>query len=389
MRTIASLISAFAAALLVELASPPTPVWACGGLFCSQQPVVQTRERIVFEVDGHRVRAWIQVQFSGSDPSFAWIIPVASVPEIEVATGQTMFDVLERETQPRFIAPASGGDAARASTSIGASGCEGYGAGGPKSAPSAPPSITAKIVPAPKVDVWSTVEAGPYDAVTLSAMSARDATIWLDFNGYRVLPGSTEILQRYLDEGLKLVAVRLHPGRSANTMTPIKLTYTDSRGCATIPIRLTAIATAPNLEILAWAFAPSRVAPQNYASIAIDETALTGAGDYMPALRSAVRAAGGHAFVTEYAQPTVKLDAAGSEELADLIAHHSWVTRVRTVMSASDMTKDPELQPDTGEVGRTPKGNEVYLGGKPVAAVGAGAMVALLGLGVHLCRRRR
>ncbi len=388
MKRISMIASGFLAAVLTQLARPTAPAYACGGLFCSTQPVVQSKERIVFEVDGAKVRAWIQLQFQGNDPSFAWIIPVPSVPEIEVSVDQKMFEVLDRQTRPMFIDRGSSAPvAANEGVPTAAASCAGGGISY-EDHPT-PPSISAKVLPVPKVDVWSTTDAGPYDAITLAAASAKDLELWLDVNGYRVTLQSSSIVQKYLDEGYKLVAVRLHPGRDATSLPPIKLTYTDSAGCATIPIRLTAIATTPDLEVLAWAFAPARVVPHNYAAITIDETQLTNASMYVPLMQSTVQAAGGHGFVTEYAQPTSMLDPGGSADLEDLIAKHGWLTRVRTIMGPADMTLDPELQAATGTIAVRPVSNQVYVGGRPRVALGTGTMLVLLGLAVHVRRRRR
>jgi hypothetical protein len=387
-KPIPMIASGFLAAFLSQIVCPTVPAYACGGLFCSTQPVVQTKERIVFEVDGAKVRAWIQLQFQGSDPSFAWIIPVPSVPEIEASADSTVFDTLDRQTRPVFISPGSSAPvAAYEGAPSAAASCAGGGLSY-EDHPT-PPSITAKIVPVPKVDVWSTVNAGPYDAVTLTAASAKDLELWLNVNGYRVTLQSSSIVQTYLDEGFKLIAVRLHPGLGATSLPPIKLTYTNSEGCANIPIRLTAISSTPDLEVLAWAFAPARVVARNYTALTIDETQLTSASMYVPLMQSTVQAAGGHGFVTEYSQPTSMIDPSGSADLEDLIAKHGWITRVRTIMGPSDMTLDPELRAATGTIAARPVSNQVYLGGRPKMALGTGAMLVLLGLAVQIQRRRR
>src|SRR5688572_17866542 len=49
---------------------------ACGGFFCSQTPVLQTAERVIFEIDGDQITAYVQLQYQGNDPNFAWIVPV-------------------------------------------------------------------------------------------------------------------------------------------------------------------------------------------------------------------------------------------------------------------------------------------------------------------------
>src|SRR5258708_38792296 len=124
MKAIPLALAGVSAALLTQLATPPA--YACGGLFCSMQPVVQTKERIVFEIEGMKVRAWIQLQIQGNDPSFAWIIPVSSVPEIEVGLDQTMFDTLEAQTAPVFITASGQHSTSEGSAvAVGAASCGG------------------------------------------------------------------------------------------------------------------------------------------------------------------------------------------------------------------------------------------------------------------------
>ena len=55
----------------------------------------------------------------------------------------------------------------------------------------------------------------------------------------------------------------------------------------------------------------------------------------------------GHAFITEYAQPTSNLHANASL-LNQLIQNYSYVTRLRTRMSPAQMTVDPTFVPQSG-----------------------------------------
>ena len=78
--------------VLAALASAATSAWACGGLFCDTSgagggpplPVDQNGERIVFVVDSAAglVCSHVQIQYRGAPESFAWVVPVPSVPTI-------------------------------------------------------------------------------------------------------------------------------------------------------------------------------------------------------------------------------------------------------------------------------------------------------------------
>src|SRR5262245_22992911 len=80
-------------------------VSACGGLFCQTTPVNQQAERIIFTMneDG-TISAYVQINYTGEAPSFAWVVPVPAVPEIDVAE-MASFNELDLLTQPVFMPP--------------------------------------------------------------------------------------------------------------------------------------------------------------------------------------------------------------------------------------------------------------------------------------------
>ncbi len=349
---------------------------ACGGFYCSQVPVLQTSERVVFEIDGDTITAYVQLQYQGDDPNFAWIVPVPEVPEVEVGVGQQMFAILEAETKPIFVHTATGAATAPlADASFNSLGCGGFDFG--------KPTMLLQYVPVPNVDVLANEQVGPYDVVTISAESAEDLNNWLRANGYRVAQGSDGIVQTYLDAGMKLLALKLAPEAGSTAIEPIKLTYHDSRGCAAIPVKLTAIAAVPGLEIVTWVFGESRAGPTNYAPVHVPTDSLFTAEDYAPALAAAVDASGGRGFVTEYAAKTEALLAYGDPVVESLIARHGYVTRLRTFLDPAEMTADPELDVDVGggDVGR-----EVEL--RTPMQMSTGVFVLLV-LAVVAIKRRR
>src|SRR5215207_969650 len=80
-------------------------VSACGGLFCQNVPVDQQAERIIFTVNGDStISAYVQINYTGSAPDFSWVVPVPSVPQVDVAEIAT-FDELSSLTSPIFIPP--------------------------------------------------------------------------------------------------------------------------------------------------------------------------------------------------------------------------------------------------------------------------------------------
>ena len=84
-------------------AALPTPASACGGFFCSNQPIDQSGENIVFSVeeDG-AIEAHVQILYQGAAEQFAWILPTPSAPSISVGT-DALFRDLDQATRPVFV----------------------------------------------------------------------------------------------------------------------------------------------------------------------------------------------------------------------------------------------------------------------------------------------
>ncbi len=361
----------FTALLTFAALLAPHSALACGGFFCSQQPVLQTAERIVFEHLDDGLVAYVQLEYQGEDPDFAWVIPVPSVPEIEVGVGQAMFDALEAQTKPLFVnAPSAVPPAQDLQTP--SLGCGGFGG---------EPQVLASFVPPPDVTVHQQVKVGPYDVAVLEATEASELNNWLLINGYQVVPGSEPVVQEYLDAGMKLLALKLQNEVGASAVEPIKLSYTGFN-TPMIPIKLTAVAATPGLEIITWVFGQGRAVPENFGSTEVELDGVTGEATYETALGRAVDQAGGQAWVTEFAAPTSALE---SEDpvLRRLLTDHPFVTRLRTELDPLEMTRDPffAIDPEGAPVSR-----EIEL---PFSVgLSSGSLLTLLGLCLLIRRRR-
>lgn len=78
-----------------------------------------------------------------------------------------------------------------------------------------------------------------------------------------------------------------------------------------IPIRLTAVATAPDLEVLAWVLGSARAVPTNYLHVQINEALIdwfNGGFNYADVVTQAANEAGGQSFVTDYAGSPAIMD---------------------------------------------------------------------------------
>src|SRR5438067_803846 len=64
-------------------------------------PVVQAGERLLFSVDGGQVTAHIQIQYAGAAGDFGWLLPLPSVPTLELGSDEVFNDLIT-QTQPKY-----------------------------------------------------------------------------------------------------------------------------------------------------------------------------------------------------------------------------------------------------------------------------------------------
>ena len=62
-------------------------------------PIVQAGERIAFAMSNGTVTAHIQIQYQGTASDFGWLLPLPSVPTLELGTDE-LFTQLIGTTQP-------------------------------------------------------------------------------------------------------------------------------------------------------------------------------------------------------------------------------------------------------------------------------------------------
>ncbi len=273
-------------ALLVLLS--PRLVEACGGFFCSSLPMNQVSERILFVDRGDSVTTHVQIQYSGSAADFAWVLPVPSPPQLLVSHNE-LFRQLQFATQPFFFLEWDETD--ECGTIF-------------------PPFFRTleedAVAAASNVTVVAEERVGPYDTVVLSSEDADAIVAWLVDNGYQLGDLGPQLLRPYVEGGFFFIALRLAPDREIGDLQPISMSYAAQN--PGIPIRLTAVATQPDLGVTAWILSEARAIPTNYLHVRINEALIdwfNGGFNYDDVVRAAVDAAdGGRAFVTDYAGPS-------------------------------------------------------------------------------------
>ncbi|PRQ03064.1 hypothetical protein ENSA5_18350 [Enhygromyxa salina] len=303
----ASLIAAPALALALPLLTPST-VDACGGTFCdagpTAMPVDQTGENILFKIGEDSVEAHIQIQIdpNTSAEAFAWVIPVTSLPEFEVGS-QILFDNMLAGSVPTYgrnfttddCAPADDDANSTAATTFSdEDGGQGGETGGDTGDPAGP-------------DVVFSGSVGAFEIAVLDGGTVEGVMTWLGDHGYQQDPNAEPILASYLEEEYLFVALKLGVEAGVEDVHPIVIRYNGTAPC--VPLRLTAIAAADDMDIRTFFLGDARVVPINYRHVLVNSLKIDWLNDgdnYKEVISLAVDAqeADGNAFVTEYAGPS-------------------------------------------------------------------------------------
>ena len=302
----------------------PGSALACGGFFCTNVPVDQNAERIIFTQNGDgTVSAYVQIEYTGAAPDFSWILPLPeaiAASDVEVPEdAMAAFRELEVATDPVFIPPELPDCVFEAT------------------------AATERAASAQAVAVFASGEVGPYGFDVVGSDDPDALVSWLRENGYRVTGDMEPIIDRYVVEQFVFLAMKLRPDQGVQDIEPVKVTYPSSSPM--IPLRLTAVAANPNMAVLVWIYSDLQATPVNYArmDIANDELVFYRRGEsnnYRQLMSDKADEYGGRAFITEYAAPARELRVA-HPLLRDLAGRYPYITRLNTVISPEEMTVDP------------------------------------------------
>ena len=257
-------------------------------------PVVQAGERIVFSHDDGEVTAHIQIQYEGEASEFGWLLPLPSVPELEVGV-EELFATLITQTQPRYRLVRQADDACigdlrsfnPAPTSDSNSGAEGD-----------EDSI---------VEIQGSI--GPFDFAVLDASSRDEMFDWLLDNNYVIPTGTEDVVGPYIHEGAYFLALKLRKGNDAGDIQPVVVKYKSD--LPMIPIILTSVGANPEMGVQVWVLGESRAIPRNYRHTVINEEYIdwfNAGSNYNDVIIAATNEAkDGQSFVTEYAGSTDRM----------------------------------------------------------------------------------
>jgi hypothetical protein len=346
------------AALALGLVLQPAPAQACGGFFCGQQPVDQTAERILFEVGADSVTMTTQISFNGDAADFAWVLPLSEVPlEGSLAVfRQQALNALDANSGPIFQ-PASDPEC------LSCQGC------------SAPPTFAEDADTGSSVTVYVRQEVGEYDVAVIASDDPLALVDWLRTEGYRITPAMEPYIERYTEEGLKFLALRLLVTADVQDLSPFRFSLPGT--APSIPLRMTALAAEPEMSIVAFVLADTRFEGKNWPNLKIADDQIrynpfnsSISTNWARLVAQAVDVAGGQGWVTEFAGPSASYadqvraqvenasfatpeDAEAAEQLLGALSAHPYLTRLYTRLSAEEMTVDPVLgRSSEGDVNR-------------------------------------
>lgn len=271
---------------------------ACGGFFCNgTDPVDQTGETVVFEVEDHTVTTHVVVQFTGRAKDFAWILPAPGIPEVFLSS-ETLFDTLQVRTEPipqltreadcgTLYPPSAASDAAFTDNS----------------------TYTADTGSPPAVQVLATPAVGPYEGFVLAATDEKALVAWLQANQFAIPDTFAEAATPYLQDGMNFLALKLSKSATAGDLPPLGVKWVGDR--PSVPLTLTRVAAQPNLPVTVYVLGEHRAVPLSYLHVQMNPLVYDWFGrgvNWLERVGRAADEAGGHAFATTYAGATGSAD---------------------------------------------------------------------------------
>jgi hypothetical protein len=315
-------------AAVAAVAAHATDARACGCFAQSSTaaPVVQAGERILFAHEGDQVIAYIQIQYQGAADQFGWLVPLPSVPTLQIGTDE-LFRTLDKSTLPQYVLTRTrqlcSGGTTTAPSSSGGFGCAAFGSGADDSPAYGGSDMNVASVhdlgAAPDPIVVEQASIGPYDYAVLKADDESAMLQWLTDNRYFVPAGTMDAAKPYIHPGGFFLALKLSGGQTAGDVTPIVLRYTSD--LPMIPITLTQVGAVENMGILVWVLGEARAIPRNYYHVVVDDLPLffsNFANDNLQLINAVHEAPGKHGFITQYAGPSGLVSLGGASRFGNL-----------------------------------------------------------------------
>jgi len=283
----------------------PSDARACG---CFAQPsaatpVVQAGERILFAHEADQVIAYIQIKYQGAADQFGWIVPLPSVPTLELGT-DALFTMLDKSTLPQYRLTRQQNYCGGFQPTNG-DGCGAFSLGGDDTTSTSSSDMGVAFSSGDMALGGVVVEQasiGPYDYAVLKADDETAMLQWLSDNRYFVPAGTSDAAKPYIHPGAYFLALKLRGGETTGDIAPIVLKYTSD--LPMIPITLTQVGAVENMGVLVWVAGEARAIPRNYYHVVLDDLPVwfSNFTTYNLEMINAVHEAPGkHGFITQYA----------------------------------------------------------------------------------------
>lgn len=376
-------------------------VLACadGGFFPEMAGAVgeahTTQQHAVICFNGSVETLILRTAYEGDGGKFAWVVPTASlVTRDNAATaGPALLDELDRATAPRQWS----------AWGRGVLGCGGGGA----------PQQQAQPQQQSAVAVFDSFAVDDYRITTLGAQESQALVHWLNARGYGFDEAAEEVLAAYTAQGWFFAAVEVEPsgkhrpiGRNdfgepvppggqqptgLDAMPPLVLRFAAAR--PVYPLRISAVSTQGQVEVLLYVVARHRMNTEAYACEEVVATPAKQdeafADHYAEDFRRHLAALARPAFLVEFAGWLPEYLREMLKQAVALDGGNWFLTRVRGLLGPADMRDDvylsqaPADKPFSVEFVITMAQNRPGVLGLPLAAA------ALTGLRSHGPRRRR
>ncbi len=324
---------------------------ADGGFFPDMAGAVgdahTTQQHAVLCFDGSTETLILRTAYEGDGGRFAWVVPTASlVTRGNAATADPgILDDLDLATAPR-------------QWSVWGRGVLGCGGGGAPQQQVQPQQQSA-------VAVFDSFAVDDYRITTLGAQESQALVQWLNARGYGFDKSAEDVLAGYIAQGWFFAAVEVEPSgkhqptdrndfgeplppgggqqpTGADAMPPLVLRFAAAR--PVYPMRISAVSTEGQVEVLLYVLARHRMATEAYAC---EEVAATPAkrdevfaDHYAGDFRQHLAALGQPAFLVEFAGWLPEHLRESLKQAVALGGGNWFLTRVRGLLGAADMTDD-------------------------------------------------
>jgi hypothetical protein len=249
----------------------PSNAYACGG--CLHPPpgpvtgtyTVLSAHRMALSISSTETVLWDQITFTGDPQDFAWVLPVAGTPTVELADNG-FFEGLSAETAIALTGPMDTGNAA---------------------CPSAPRSMTpptARVMGRavgrgldPDASSGTSIlyqgVVGPYETRTIHSTTPDTLVDWLATVGYAVPEDARPVIRGFAERGLDFVVLRMRPGVGIEAMQPVRIRMP---GLAlSLPLQMVAVGADTTVELELFVLAESRMEVANFPNAEVDRSAIS------------------------------------------------------------------------------------------------------------------